>query len=140
MLFDTTLLENFPIAPGVYLMKDATGKVIYVGKANNIKVRVKQYFACGSGRDLRSQVPFLLNEVAVIEPIVVRSPKEALLLENTLIKRHKPKYNILLKDDKSFLGIRLSKDHPFPMLSLARSKLGKDKAADYFGPFTSALK
>lgn len=137
MLFDVKSLEHFPKDPGVYLMKNGAGIVIYVGKANNIKARVSQYFR---KEDTRPQVPYLLKEIASIETIIVRSPKEAYLLENTLIKRHKPKYNVLLKDDKSFLGIRISKNHDFPSLSLARSQGGRDRTSQFFGPYTSSLK
>jgi len=137
MLFDQKTLENFPKEPGVYLMKNGGGTVIYVGKANNIKVRVGQYFR---KEDTRPQVPYLLKEIASIETIIVRSPKEAYLLENTLIKRYKPKYNILLKDDKSFLGIRISKNHDFPSFALARSLGGRDRSSQFFGPYTSSVK
>lgn len=135
MPFDVVELEAFPQEPGVYLMKDAQGKVIYVGKAKNIRQRVKQYFI--AGRDSRPIIPFLVAKVDAIQTIIVTSEKEALLLENTLIKQHQPKYNALLKDDKSYIALKLTK-HKWPMLSLVRYK-GKPTAdGSYFGPYTSA--
>ncbi len=135
-LFDTKLLERFPEEPGVYLMKNESGIVIYVGKANHLKRRVKQYFS--QKPDNRPMIPFLLAEIASIEPIVVETEKEALLVENTLIKRHKPKYNAFLKDDKTFISLLVNHHHPWPMIKLVRYK-GKPKEKGlYFGPYTSA--
>src|SRR6186997_2051799 len=100
MPFATSKLELFPLKPGVYLMKNQQGQVIYVGKAKNLRQRIKQYFAVnGDGREM---VPFLIAKIETIDTIVVNSEKEALLLENNLIKQHKPKYNALLKDDKAY--------------------------------------
>lgn len=137
MIFDISKLEDFPTQPGVYFMKDAKGAVIYVGKANNIKVRLKQYFVSGS--DDRIQIPYLLEQVVTIDTIVVSSEKEALLLENTLIKRHRPKYNVLLKDDKSYLSFKISK-HKYPLMQLVRYKGLPPSDGRYFGPYTSSLK
>ena len=89
MPYDTKNLDQFPVQPGVYIMKDAQGVVLYVGKAKNLRVRVKQYF--NVGRDGRLMVPYLVPRIASIETIVVFSEKEALLLENTLIKLHQPR-------------------------------------------------
>jgi excinuclease ABC subunit C len=136
MPFDITSLETFPQQPGVYIMRDAQGHCLYVGKAKSIRQRVKQYFV--PGRDSRPIIPFLVKKVETIETIIVTSEKEALLLENNLIKQHQPKYNALLKDDKSYIALKLSK-HKWPMLSLMRYK-GKPAAdGTYFGPYTSAL-
>lgn len=135
MPFDTAKLQSFPVDPGVYIMKDKDGNVLYVGKAKSIKNRLKQYF---SGRDLRPQLPHLLERVTDIEFIIVSSEKESLLLENTLIKKLQPKYNILLKDDKGYLSIKLSTKHPFPMMQLMRFKGPTPKDGTYFGPYTSA--
>ncbi|MBI3236683.1 MAG: excinuclease ABC subunit UvrC, partial [Chlamydiales bacterium] len=110
-------------------------KVIYVGKAKNLKTRIKQYFV--KGRDLRAMVPFLIEQTEQIDTLVVSSEKEALLLENTLIKKHQPKFNALLKDDKTFISLMLDKSHPFPLLRLIRYKNPLEKAL-YFGPYTSA--
>ena len=96
MTFDQSRLDYLPEKCGVYLMKDLLGKIIYVGKAKVLKVRVKQYF--GLSQDSRAMVPFLTSQIDQIDTIVTFTEKEALLLENTLIKKHKPKYNVLLKD------------------------------------------
>lgn len=117
-------------------MKGRTGDVLYVGKAKNLRQRVRQYFLpAGDGRVM---VPFLIAKVDDIETIIVTSEKEALLLENTLIKKHKPKYNALLKDDKTFIALKLNSRHPWPMIQLVRYH-GKPKPdGQYFGPYTSA--
>ena len=96
MPFDSTLLQTYPDAPGVYLMKDKAGKVIYVGKALSLKKRLKQYF--GAKGDGRAQIPLLLRELSHIDTTIVATEKEALLLENTLIKKHKPKFNKVADD------------------------------------------
>jgi excinuclease ABC subunit C len=137
MPFDPKKLDVFPVQPGVYIMKNAKGDVLYVGKARNIKGRVKQYFV--PGRDGRVMVPFLISKVESIETIVVFSEKEALLLENTLIKQYRPTYNALLKDDKTYIALKINNRHPWPMVSLIRYR-GKPKADGfYFGPYTSAF-
>lgn len=136
MPFDIKKLDLFPTAPGVYVMKNSHGAVLYVGKAINLRQRVKQYFSPGG--DGRLMVPFLVAKVEEIETLVVTSEKEALLLENTLIKQHRPKYNALLKDDKTYIALKLTTKHPWPRLQLVRYK---DKPAPdgvYFGPYTSA--
>ena len=119
MIFDVKHLEHYPMLPGVYLMKDNGHRVIYVGKAKQLKVRLKQYFS--SSADTRPMVPFLIQEIAYIDTIVVDSEKEALFLENTLIKQHQPKYNALLKDDKSYISLMINNRHPWPMLKLVYS-------------------
>ncbi|MBS0636018.1 MAG: excinuclease ABC subunit UvrC [Verrucomicrobia bacterium] len=136
MSFDPSRLEGYPDVPGVYLMKDVKGNVLYVGKAKNLKVRLKSYYA--QGGDDRVQVPYLLANVATIETIVVLSEKEALLLENTLIKRYQPKYNVLLKDDKGYISLKITTKHPWPMIQLVRFKGTPAKDGTYFGPYTSA--
>ncbi len=134
--YDPKQLDRFPKEPGVYLMKNQQKMVIYVGKANHLKRRVKQYFA---GQDSRTMIPYLLNEVIHIETIVVENEKEALLLENTLIKKHQPKYNAFLKDDKTFISLMINHQHKWPRIQLIRYK-GKPKfKALYFGPYTSAF-
>lgn len=136
MPFDLKKLEDFPQKPGVYVMKDAHSKVLYVGKANNLKQRVKQYFF--PGRDNREMIPFLISKVEAIECIIVTSEKEALLLENTLIKQHVPKYNAILKDDKTYIALKVTTRDQWPMVQLVRYR-GKPKAdGQYFGPYTSA--
>lgn len=130
-------LTDFPSLPGVYLMKDGKGVVLYVGKAKNLKARIKSYF--GSSGDGRAQVPFLLSQMVSIDTIVVTSEKEALLLENTLIKQYQPRYNVLLKDDKGYISLKMTTDNPWPMLQLVRLKGAAPKDGSYFGPFTSAM-
>lgn len=135
--YDTLKLDSFPTQSGVYLMKNKEGIVIYVGKAKNLKQRVKQYFV--PGRDNRAIIPLLVSKIFYIDTIVVSSEKEALLLENTLIKQHWPKYNALLKDDKTYVAIKINNKHPWPKVQLVRYK-GKPKPDGiYFGPYTSAL-
>ena len=135
-MFKQAELDKFPKEPGVYIMKDAKHKVLYVGKANNLQVRVKQYFL--PGRDEREMVPILVKQIASIDTIVVPNEKEALLLENTLIKRHKPKYNVLLKDDKTYISLMINNKHPWPMVKLVRYTGKPKKDGLYFGPYTSA--
>src|SRR6058998_516849 len=127
-------LANLPSRPGVYLMRDRGGKVIYVGKAKDLRGRVRGYFNCP---DERSQIQFLVRRVADIETLVTSSDKEALILENNLIKQYKPRYNIRLKDDKSYLSIKVTTQHPWPRI-LATRKIVKD-GNRYFGPFSSAV-
>ena len=128
-------LSSYPAEPGVYLMKDRAGDVLYVGKANNLKTRLKQYYC---GHDTRVQLPYLLEKVESIDTIVVQSEKEALLLENTLIKKYQPRYNILLKDDKGYLSIKLTTKHDFPAMQLVRYKGSVPKDGMYYGPYTSS--
>jgi excinuclease ABC subunit C len=136
MLFDVKKLDSFPQKPGVYVMKDENGHVLYVGKAKNLRQRVKQYF--GSSSDGREMIPYLITKVATIEFIIVSTEKEALLLENTLIKQNQPKYNAFLKDDKTYIALKVTK-HKWPMVQLVRYR-GKPKAdGTYFGPYTSAF-
>jgi len=136
MPFDPKKLSSYPQGPGVYLMKNRKKTVIYVGKAKKIQERIKQYFI--PGRDGRSQVPLLVANVESIETIVVSSEKEALLLENTLIKKHQPKYNVLLKDDKTYISLMITHKHKWPMIRLVRYKGKPNTNGKYFGPFTSA--
>jgi excinuclease ABC subunit C len=133
MPFDPALITHFPTGPGVYLMKDGAGKVLYVGKAKNLRARVKQYFT--PGRDEREMVPYLTAQVEAIDTLVVTSEKEALILENNLVKQHRPKYNVLLKDDKTFFSLMINQGHEWPMLRIVRFK-GKPPAGNlYFGPY-----
>lgn len=136
MSFDQKKLDLFPTQPGVYLMKDESGEVLYVGKANNLRIRVKQYFV--PGRDGRLIVPYLVPRIHSIETIVVFSEKEALLLENTLIKQHQPHYNALLKDDKGFIALKISLKEKWPSIKLVRYKGQPEPDGLYFGPYTSA--
>lgn len=116
-------------------MKDGEGKVLYVGKAKHLKSRIKQYFL--SSNDTRPMIPFLRPQVVTIDTIVVPSEKEALLLENTLIKKHQPPYNAILKDDKTFISLMIDTTHPWPILRQIRYKGEPDPKKLYFGPYTS---
>jgi excinuclease ABC subunit C len=129
------ILDCLPTDPGVYLMKDRRGAVIYVGKAANLRNRVRQYFQPASG-DTRAFVPLLEGIVADIETVVTSNEKEALLLENNLIKRHQPRFNVKLTDDKNYLVLRLDPRAQWPRLEVVR-KIADD-GAQYFGPYHSA--
>jgi excinuclease ABC subunit C len=130
-------LEELPAEPGCYLMKDRAGEVIYVGKAASLRSRVRQYFDAGRGDD-RIFVPLLDRLLGDLDVIVTRSEKEALLLENELIKRHRPRFNVRLRDDKDFIVLRLDREHPFPRLEVRRARERRDDGARYFGPYSSA--
>lgn len=136
MSFDVNQLKHFPNEPGVYLMKDSKGTVLYVGKAKELRKRLKNYFS--PGQDGRAMVPFLTAKVDTIDTIVVRTEKEALLLENTLIKRHQPQYNAVLKDDKTFVSLMINDKHQWPQVRLVRYKGKPSEKGQYFGPYTSA--
>lgn len=127
------LIADFPVASGVYLMKSKLDKIIYVGKAKNIKSRVKSYFL--ESKDLSPKTKLLVTHIAKVEYIVTNTEVEAFLLEASLIKKHRPKYNIRLKDDKTYPYIRFSMKDEFPRIYLSR-KVKKDGSL-YFGPFTS---
>ena len=127
-------ITHFPSSPGVYIMKDADSTVLYVGKAQDLKKRVRSYFAQSS--DSRYHIRFLMARVTDIEYIVTDTEKEALILENTLIKQYRPKYNFNLRDDKTYFSLRLDMTEEFPRLAIIR-KVTRD-GARYFGPFSSA--
>ena len=128
-------ISAFPATPGVYLMKDTAGTILYIGKARNLKTRVRSYF--GKGRDSRYQIQFLMSRVSDIEFIITDTEKEALILENTLIKQHRPRYNISLRDDKTYFSLRMDMREEFPRLTIVR-KVPRD-GARYFGPYASGL-
>lgn len=125
------VIEGLPTRPGVYLHKDSSGTIIYVGKAKNLRSRVRSYFQ--DSRPVNAKTLALVRKIADIDCIVTDTEVEALLLENTLIKKHKPKYNILLKDDKSYPYIRVTKE-PYPRIFKTRQVI-KD-GSTYFGPYT----
>ena len=126
-------LAAVPLDPGVYLLKDRSGKVIYVGKAKSLRPRVQSYFR---GGDERHQVQFLVRRVGDLECLITRNEKEALILENNLIKQYKPRYNIRLKDDKSYVSVKITSGDPWPRVLVTR-RIARD-GSRYFGPFHSA--
>ena len=126
-----TLVSN---EPGVYLMKDNAGRVIYVGKARNLKKRLASYFKNSGKLDIK--VSILVNKINDFETVITRTEKEALILESNLIKRHRPRYNVVLKDDKRYPSLRIDLNEDYPNFSIVR-KIGQDDAL-YFGPFASA--
>jgi len=126
-------LRRLPTEHGVYIMRDRQGEVVYVGKAKSLRSRVRQYF---SGQDTRAFVPLLANLIGDIETIVLENNKEALLLENNLIKEHRPRFNVKLRDDSNYLVLRLDPTAKWPKLELVR-KIRHD-GAHYFGPYHSA--
>ncbi|MDY0058251.1 MAG: excinuclease ABC subunit UvrC [Myxococcota bacterium] len=127
-------LAEFPTEPGVYLMRDRQGTIVYIGKAANLRARLRSYFS--SGGDGRAFVGLLQGLLGTIETVVVASEKEALLLENTLIKQHQPRFNVQLRDDKAFLLLRVDPRQPFARVELVRKLV--DDGARYFGPYPSA--
>ena len=129
----TRKLELTPAGPGVYLLRDRAGKVLYVGKAKSLRPRVRAYFR--DGGDGRFQVRFLMKRVRDFDTLVTKSEKEALILENNLIKQYRPRYNIRLKDDKSYLSAKVT-NHRWPRITVTR-KIVKD-GGRYYGPFGSA--
>jgi excinuclease ABC subunit C len=127
------VLEGVPAKPGCYLMKDKSDRVIYIGKAVNLRNRVRSYFHDSSTHSRK--IEEMVSHVAGIEWIVVGSELEALILEMNLIKRHQPKYNVRLKDDKRYPYVKVHWDDPFPKVSVTRKV--RDDGSRYFGPYTS---
>ncbi|HEV7859952.1 MAG TPA: excinuclease ABC subunit UvrC [Pyrinomonadaceae bacterium] len=127
-------LQNLPLSPGVYLHKDEAGKIIYVGKAKNLRNRVRSYFQSGRGHDRKTRE--LVRRIVDLEFIVTDTEVEALVLEANLIKQHKPRYNVLLKDDKQYPHLKLTINEPFPRLMITR-RIQRDGAL-YFGPYLPA--
>jgi len=128
-------LSQIPKSPGVYFFRDGKGEIIYIGKAKVLKNRVRSYFNSPKGKDPKTLV--MVNNIADLEWLVMRSEVEALLTEANLIKEHKPRYNVFLKDDKTFPYIRITNE-PYPRVEIIRQKnLTKDDH-NYFGPYTDA--
>lgn len=128
-------ISSIPPSTGVYILKDGKGRSIYIGKAKNLRARVRSYFA--KGEDVqRPQIRYLMRDVTDLDYFVTKNDREALMLENSLIKQKKPKYNIRLRDDKNYLSLRMDPREKFPRLSLTRRVL-RDGAL-YYGPFASA--
>jgi excinuclease ABC subunit C len=125
-------VDTLPEGPGVYLWKDREGKVIYVGKAKSLRSRLRSYF--GPDVDLTPQQQFLRRSIADVETIVVSNEAQSLLLENNLIKEHQPRFNVRLKDDKSYPSIAVTLKEPFPRILVTRRR--DISGARYFGPYT----
>ena len=131
-LIPSDIIPSLPDKPGVYLFKDPSGNIIYAGKAKNLKKRVSSYFT----KSQSAKTAVMLKKAALVNHIVVDSESDALLLENNIIKQHQPRYNILLKDDKTFPWICIRKE-PFPRVFSTRNTV-RD-GSFYFGPYTSGL-
>jgi excinuclease ABC subunit C len=130
----TEKLDRLPDRPGVYLYKDAKGQVVYVGKAASIRARVRSYFQISRARDAKTDA--LVDHIADVDYIVTSNELEALILESNLVKRHRPRYNIILRDDKHYPFLKLTTNEEFPRLLVAR-RVQKD-GATYYGPFYPA--
>jgi len=128
------ILATLPVKPGCYLYRNAEGTIIYVGKAISLKNRVRSYFHSDSSHDAKTRR--LVRDIVDIEWIVVGSELEALILEMNLIKKHRPKYNIRLKDDKRYPYIKIHWNEPFPKVTVTRQMV--EDGSRYFGPYTSA--
>jgi excinuclease ABC subunit C len=128
-------LESLPATPGCYIFRDRTGQALYIGKAKSLRARVRSYFQEGS-RDTRAFIPLLVKKLGDLETLVTATEKEAAILENSLIKEQKPRYNVKLRDDKEYLTLRLSVGHEWPRLELVRRPTPDQ--ARYFGPYHSA--
>ena len=126
-------LHDVPHQPGVYLMRDRLGKIIYVGKAKNLRKRLSHYFQPARSRMADLKTRSLIKSIWDFEFHVVRNEPESLLLESKLIKEYRPKYNISLRDDKRFLLLKMHPAEPWPRFFLTRTR--KDDGARYFGPF-----
>lgn len=126
-------VANAPAAPGVYVMKNAGGTVIYVGKAKNLRSRVRSYFSARG--DERPSVPILRDKLRTIDYIETATEHEALILEDKLIKEYQPRYNSDLKDDQRYFSIKLTVNEEFPRIMLVHQR--QDDGALYFGPFPS---
>lgn len=136
-------LKNAPDSAGIYQYFNAQGALLYVGKAKSIKNRVKSYFRfsgeLAAAPNLSPRIAKMISEVENVEYIVVQSEHDALILENSLIKQLKPKYNILLRDDKTYPYIAINLSEPFPRFEITR-KIINDKHIKYFGPLSGSAK
>src|SRR5256714_13564103 len=127
---------QLPESPGVYLFKDAGGTVLYVGKARNLRSRVRSYFL--ESRWIDAKTGSLAREIAELETIVVDNEREALALENNLIKRHKPKFNVMLRDDKTYPYIKFTAAEKYPRGYFTR-RIRKDGSLDFWPDFPASL-
>ena len=126
------IIENIPKLPGIYIMKDSRSEILYIGKAKVLRNRVRSYFQ--NSRGLHPRTRMFLGKVDDIKFLTTKTEAEALILESNFIKKHQPKYNVLLKDDKHYPYLRLTTQEKFPRLEVVR-RVKKDKAT-YFGPYT----
>ena len=124
-------IKNFPDSAGIYLMKDESGHILYLGKASSLRKRLSSYFQ----KPPTDKIQALLERTRDIDYIQTSSAAQALLLENALIKRYRPYYNAALKDDKSYPYVKITIQDDYPCLSITRGK--KDKNAHYYGPYTN---
>ncbi len=129
-------LAELPAKPGVYLMRDRNGRVVYVGKAKSLRNRVRNYFQQATKRRADPKIRGLINSIADLDVIVVHNEAEAILTEGRLIKEYKPYYNTLFKDDKRFILLRIHLEDPVPAIKVVR--LRKNDGATYLGPYASA--
>ncbi|MCP4873070.1 MAG: excinuclease ABC subunit UvrC [Proteobacteria bacterium] len=132
-----TDLDQLPTGPGTYLMKAEDGEVLYVGKAVDLRARVKQYWQRAGAGDGRFHIGFLVPQIQDVEVVVTPSEREALILEDTLIKKYQPRYNVKLKDDKTWLSLRLKRGKKWPRITMVRR--WKDDGAQYFGPYLNQV-
>jgi excinuclease ABC subunit C len=130
-------LKGLPAKPGVYLFRDAKGDVLYVGKAKSLRPRVRSYFQAGSS-DTRQSIPRLVSRIDDLEVIVTGSEVEALHLEQNLVKRHRPPFNVRLRDDKSFPYIAVTVEDEYPRVMFTRER--HRRGVSYFGPYANAKK
>jgi excinuclease ABC subunit C len=129
-------LNRLPDRPGVYLFKDVAGDVAYVGKAQSLRSRVRSYFQAGS--DLSARIRLLVGQVRDLDFVVVESDLEAVILEFNLIQKHRPRFNVRYRDDKSYPYIRIDLRDPYPMLCVVRQRAVTHDGARYFGPYPSS--
>ncbi len=129
-------LKALPDKPGVYFMRDRHGKIIYVGKAVSLRDRVRSYFRSGTLRSAEPKLRGLIRSIHDLDYLVLRNDAEATLTEGRLIKEYRPRYNILFRDDKRFLLLRVNRNEPFPRFTTCR--IQKDDGATYFGPYASS--
>lgn len=130
---DVNSIKNISLQPGVYLFSDNNHKVLYVGKAKSLRKRLMSYY----GRQLSGKTQVLMEQVATVDINITATEHAALLLEAKLIKEKKPKYNILLKDDKSYPYVAVSRQHSFPSIEIFRGKK-KKRNITYFGPYPNS--
>jgi excinuclease ABC subunit C len=124
-------VQHLPESPGVYLLKDLKGTIIYIGKAKSLRNRVRSYSQRADERDIKTRI--LMSKISDVDYLVTESEKEALILENNLIKKYKPRYNVKIKDDKNYPYLRLTVDESCPRLMIVR-RVKRDGSL-YFGPY-----